>query len=140
MKKILILTLILSGQVYATCMLQKTVCSPDNNFQNTYELEKVSCAAPGGPVRTTETFLIYNPLANNNCSPVASRGCHKPIFKRNLNTTRHYYLQVEIQQRGQDVFLKIDDRAFLPQGSFHISTPNNDFKLLTGYTCKFRHR
>jgi hypothetical protein len=134
MKFLLTLVLALPTLASATCMIQKTTCKSENNFQNIYELEKVSCAAPGGPVRTTETFRIYNTLVSD-CGQVYRRGCMKPIVDRKLNTTRHLYLQVDIEQKGKDVFLKIDDRKFLAQGDFHISTPNAEFMLLNGYTC-----
>lgn len=122
--KTILISLLLINSAWATCMLERTVCAPNNKFQNTYGLVKVSCAAPGGPVRTTTTFTMTNPLID------------EVLVQRELNTTRHLYLQVSLKMKDKTNYLKIDDRRFLREGEFHISTPKADFMQLTGYKCK----
>lgn len=138
MKKLLFTLLVLPTLAQATCMLEVTRCETSNKFQNIYQIEKVSCSPPGGPVHVTEKLQIFNPLVND-CGPVPTRGCMKPIVERDFNTTRHFYLQADIKTVGRRSFIKIDDRKFLQQGDFHISTPKNDYMLLDGYRCSKRH-
>jgi len=122
--KLVLALFILSNSAWATCMLEKTKCSPSNSFQNIYSLIKVSCAAPGGPVRTTITLNITNRLLD------------EQLVNRELNTTRHNYLQASILEKDKKNFIKIDDRRFLREGEFHISTPNSDYMYIDGYKCK----
>lgn len=122
--KTIIISLLLVNSAWATCMLERTECRASNKFQNTYELVKVSCAAPGGPVRRTTTFTISNPLIED------------ALVQRELNNTRHHFLQVSIKTKDKISFIKIDDRRFLREGEFHISTPKSDYMKLSGYTCK----
>lgn len=134
MKYFLFSIMILPFSVQATCMMEVTKCEAKNSFQNIYQLEKVSCSAPGGPLRTSKTFKIFNKLSSD-CGPVYSEGCMKPLVNRNLNQTRHNYFQVEIKKVGKKSFIKIDDRRVLHQGDFHLSTPDSDFMFLEGYNC-----
>jgi hypothetical protein len=97
-------------------------------------MEKVSCSPPGGPVNTSKTFKIINPLVND-CGPVHTRDCLKPIFEMRLNTTRHNYFQADLKTMGKHTFLKIDDRRVIHQGDFHLSTPKADYIMLSGYKC-----
>lgn len=136
MKTLIFTSLIfVSTLAQATCLVQSIRCEADNKFQNIYELDKLSCAAPGGPLRVTKNFRILNPLVSD-CGPVARPNCMKPIFRKQLNTTRHNYFQADLKMTGKDVFLKIDDRGVVPQGGFQISTPGGDYILLDGYNCK----
>lgn len=122
--KFILISFLFVNSAWGTCMLEKIECKSQNKFQNKYELVKVSCAAPGGPVRKTTTFTISNPLLD------------EVIVQRELNTTRHLYLQVSIRTKDKLSYIKIDDRRFLREGEFHISTLNADYMLLDGYSCK----
>jgi hypothetical protein len=134
MKIFILSTLLISSSAMATCIMDFTKCSPNNNFQNSYELRTTRCSPPGGPVHKSTVLTITNKLVGD-CTPRPYPGCLKPLVQRELNTTRHNYLQADIKMMGRHVFIRIDDRRFLPQGEFHISTPKADYMLLPGYTC-----
>lgn len=134
MKKILFCLLLLSQSAMATCFMERITCHPAARFQNIYEIESVSCSPPGGPVTKTEKLNIYNELVST-CGPVHRRGCLKPILSRELNLTRHMFLQAEIRIDRFGNFLRIDDRRTLRQGEFHISTPNAGYMQLVDYRC-----
>lgn len=134
MRLLFILGLLVSTAAYATCIRDFTRCEAQNKFQNIYHLETVRCSPPGGPVHKTTTMYIYNPLVSS-CAPIPRQGCMKPIVERELNKYRHTYFQADIKIVGKHAFLKMDDRRFLQQGDFHISTPGSNYMLLDGYTC-----
>lgn len=122
--RLILISFLIMNSAFATCMFIKTECKTKNQFQNTYELLKVSCSAPGGPSRTTKTFIISNPNLDEN------------IVKRKLSENRDVFFQVAIKNIDGKPYIKIDDRRILQYGEFHISTPNSDFMLLDGYKCK----
>lgn len=135
MKNLLVGILALSSwSAFATCMIEVTTCSSEVSFMNTYSLKTITCAAPGGRPSVTSTFSIYNPLVNQ-CGPVAHEGCVTPIFQGNLDTGRMNYFQASFKLDENKVSLLIDDRRIIPQGAFHVSTPNADYFVLEGYTC-----
>jgi len=137
MKKLLVCLLFINS-AYATCFMERLRCTPPAKFQNIYELQMVSCSPPGGPVTRTETLNIYNELVST-CGPVPRQGCLKPIVSRQLNTTRHMFLQAEIRIDRGGNYLRIDDRRTLPQGGFHISTPQAGFMRLDQYDCRITY-
>jgi hypothetical protein len=112
--KLILLTLLFSLNTFATCMLERTTCTPSNAFENTYELIKVSCSAPGGPVRTTTTFAILNSLQET------------PVFKEKLNDV----FKVKIDTRkNQMQIIDVSD------AEINLSTPNQEMMELIGYKC-----
>lgn len=138
MRKLLVCLLFVNS-AYATCFIERLTCTPQNNFQNIYELEMVSCSPPGGPVNRTETFNIYNKLVSS-CVPTPRPGCQKPIFSRRTNFSRDNYLQVQIRVDRSGNFMRIDDRKFSSQGEINISTPNAGFMRLEDYSCRVTRR
>ncbi len=127
MLKITALSLmLLSTSSFATCFMTRTVCTPNNNFQNSYELNKVTCSPPGGPATTTKTFSIFNKLAHKK----------RTLFSKNLNFTRDNYLQVELKNIAKAAFLLIDDRSLTTATNVNISTPQSTYVELVGYKCK----
>jgi hypothetical protein len=123
--KALILALIISNVTFATCMMRTTLCIPNTNFENTYEIMKVSCSPPGGPVHTKTHFNIYNPLSGV-----------KPLVSKKLNFTRDNYFQAKLETVGKSYFLSIDDRSLSTETNINISTDVSTPKELNGYSCK----
>ncbi len=128
--KYLILLTFLSSAAFATCMMEKITCLPNNNFQNVYSLTTVSCSPPGGPVHKTKMFEIKNPLTFK-CSPVGKVGCDAPILKQEVNEN----FQVELKYDQEIASLKIDDSRMLPQGMKQISTSKSKTMILENYKC-----
>lgn len=123
--KALILTLIISNVTFATCMMRRTLCTPNTNFENSYEIMKVSCSPPGGPLHTTTLFNIYNPLSGL-----------KPLVSRKFNFTRDNYFQAKLETVGKTYFLSVDDRSLATQTNINISTDISNPKELYEYSCK----
>jgi len=119
--KTLITIALFSSMSFATCFMTRTVCAPNNNFQNTYEIKKVTCSAPGGPVSTTKTLIITNDLTSIK-------------FRKKFNFTRDHYLQAKINKIGKTNYLEIDDRSLESAENINIST-TRPLELI-GYTCK----
>ncbi len=123
--KIFILLLIGSTYSFATCFQQRTLCVSKTVFENTYEISKVSCSPPGGPVSVTTHLNIYNKLAGV-----------KPLISKRFNTTRDRYFQAEISAVGKTFYLAIDDRSVNTESNINISTAATSPKELFGYVCK----
>ena len=123
--KALIFALIISNVSFATCMMTRTLCIPNTNFENSYEIMKVSCSPPGGPVHTTTHFNIYNLLSGA-----------KPLLSKKFNFTRDYYFQAKVETVGKSYFLSIDDRSLSTETNINISTDISNPKELHGYSCK----
>jgi hypothetical protein len=123
--KTLVLTLIISNLSFATCMMTRTLCTTNAQFENSYEIRKVSCSPPGGPVHRTTYFSVYNSLVGK-----------KPLIAKKFNTTRDNYFEAKIETIGKTHFLSIDDRSLVTQTNINISTDANNPKELYGYRCK----
>lgn len=123
--KTIILTLVLSNLAFATCFMQRKLCTADTNFENSYEIMKVSCSPPGGPVSTSTHFNIYNPLNGK-----------KPLVSKKFNFTRDNYFQAEITSVNKIFFLSVDDRSLATATNVNISTTRSTPLELHGYTCK----
>jgi hypothetical protein len=120
----LIIGLLLTQGAFATCFMQRTVCSSSVNFQNIYEYAKVSCSPPGGPVHTTEHLTISNALNGK-----------KPLVSKKFNMTRDNYFQAKIETTGKFPTITIDDRSLSTESNINISTAFKPFSLY-GYKCK----
>ena len=135
MQKVLFLMIVLlTSSVHATCLREVTTCASSSHFLNSYEMESIRCAPPGGPVQETKTFRIYNLLVND-CGPVSHAGCLKPLFENKLSMEESHYFQADLKISLNQAYLLIDDRRIIPQGAVHYSTPQSDYMFLEGYSC-----
>lgn len=122
--KSLLIGLLLSQSLYATCFVQRNICHSPTSFQNSYEYRRVSCAPPGGPSNITESLLILSNFARQ-----------RRLFTRAFNNTDDKFFHAEIDTTGKHPTITIEDRSIVSEGSINISTGGRSI-ILYDYKCK----